>query len=161
MKAGLPPGWEFWKNARGETSFGAKDGTNILRLTNADSAAFLQKHPVQPGDIAHFSARVRASENFDGKLLFRLRWQDADGNWFPDGGGPLDLIADTDITPQWQTVSLLGRVPQGAAFTTILLGGEKMDDENRNDEKNAEIMWLEFSAPYLGKVNGEQNVPQN
>jgi hypothetical protein len=145
LKAGLPPGWDFWRNSTGETSFGAADDKNVLHLSGADSAAFLQKHPVQPGDIAYFTARVRSSAKFGGKLLFRVRWQNEKGDWFPDGGGGLDLIANSSITSQWQTVSLLGRVPQGAAHAVVLMGSEN----------TGATEWIEFSAPRLEIVRGK------
>lgn len=91
-----------------------------------------------PGDIAYFSARVRSSEKFGGKLLFRLRWQNAAGDWFPDGGGGLD---DRAIARQLAMANrfAFGRRSQGAALVTVLMGSEK----------NAATERIQFTAPSL------------
>lgn len=136
---GAPPGWSFWKNATGEFTISASGA----RIAGTDSGCWIQVLDVQPGDWLVARVQARASRGFSGKMSLRLRWQTAEGRWYPESGsGALDPLREVPASAQWTEVHVAGRVPEGAGKCAFLLGtaAQRLGE------------WVEFRRPYLGVV---------
>lgn len=138
---GAPAGWSLWKNAAGEFVL----GDTGARIRGADSACWIQVLEVKPGDWLFARVQARADRSFNGRMSLRLRWQNADGGWYPDGGGGLDALREVPAQADWTELRVAGRVPEGAAKCALLLGtaGQKPDQ------------WVEFREPYVGVLRDD------
>ena len=136
---GLPPKWQFWAASRGALSY----QENRLRLTGADTGVLIQEVPVKSGQVVLATLRYRVKPGAQTPVMLSVRWTNEKG-WFPFPGtakeGIYDLIVSSAPSEEWQTLSVIGRAPEGATHAQFQCSasGQSADD------------WIEITKPYLG-----------
>jgi hypothetical protein len=134
-KAGPPESWGFWTSLGGTI----EHRKGAIRFRGVDTGVALQDVPVREGEVIRAAVHYRTNPGFSGQVVLRCRWKDAKGAWYPEDAS-LDIIGFGPEAVEERELSVMGRVPQGAAVMEILIGsgGQSKDD------------WIEMRESYFG-----------
>ncbi|MFA6241070.1 MAG: DUF4838 domain-containing protein [Candidatus Hydrogenedentales bacterium] len=130
------PEWSTWDNEKRDTHMTSvrnqgRDGSTGAAISNADSACYLQKVPVEAGQrylCVAWARRTQAEDASSIRLV--VRWQTPDGAWYPKP----ELEPSVSLRPSganWQPMALVASVPEGAATLVFQLSVSAQGDKAR------------------------------
>jgi hypothetical protein len=131
-EGGCPAGWHAWQatDSKGTFTWDRETGAaakGSARAAGVANGCFIQKHPVQPGELYAVGAVRRLQGR--GDALIRVRWQTAAGAWTAQ---TLDqLIYCEGPREAWSEMFGVAEVPEGAGQLVVLLiaaGGSTPQD---------------------------------
>ncbi len=137
-----PKAWSSWHNgAREGVRFfpAAEEGrkaSTAAGIGGADSACYLQRIPVKPGQRYVCAVHAKAlPKDMQSTAGLGVRWQTAEGKWHENRG--LEPEANVAISGRrWRRLSLIACVPEGAEKLVFLL-------KATGQEKGTEVLFDE------------------
>ncbi len=130
------PGWSTWHFPNSKTVFEISDRDSpggrpsMIIRQNDIRGSFLRAWSVQPGEVYRIRLRVRQDVGEKPGSL-HIRWKDQRGQWLPseDQGSQSPVSQQfPEPTGQWQAITRLFAIPDGADAMIILLSAPVQDD---------------------------------
>jgi hypothetical protein len=124
---GLPAGWSYWSRSdegrRGVAPHEGVDGSRAAFTSGADGGTFIHAMPAKPGERYLVQVRVRAASE-PAWVFLSGRFHTPENKWFADHSKEPQVKAK--VQPgQWQTLTVLVDVPQGAASMQTMIEASK------------------------------------
>jgi hypothetical protein len=124
---GLPAGWSYWSRSdagrRGVAAGQGVDGSRAAFTSGADGGTFIQSIPAKPGERYLVQLQVRADVEPAWVFLYG-RFHTPANKWYPDH--TKESVVKAKVQPgQWQTLTILVDVPQGAASMQTMIEASK------------------------------------
>lgn len=123
VSTNAPPGWSKWTiDDRTDRltweQEGGRSGPRCARITGAKLSTFITRVPVTPRELYYVSVWVKSTGSSAQSPLLAIKWQDADGRWTRPDVAP--LLSGEGGRGQWQLLSTVVEVPEGAAWLVFL-----------------------------------------
>jgi hypothetical protein len=122
IATGSPPGWSKWSIERETDNLtweqeGGRSGPRCAKITGAKLATFIAKIPVKPGERYYTAVWAKSTGSSEQVPRLEVKWQDAHGRWLSRG---VTSVSGEGGTGQWQLLSAIVEVPEGAAQLIML-----------------------------------------